>query len=104
MSAPARYTALSPVLVRAPVLPVEAYLALPRILQFFSGNIGFHHVHHYDPKIPNYNLQRAHEQEPVFQAVPALSLVDGLRAAQLKLYDEDTDRMVTWKQVRSAAR
>jgi omega-6 fatty acid desaturase (delta-12 desaturase) len=82
----------------------SSYLALPRILQFFSGNIGFHHVHHYDPKIPNYNLQHAHEQEPVFQAVPALSLVDGLRAAQLKLYDEDTDRMVTWKQVGSAPR
>ena len=82
----------------------SSHLALPKVLQFFSGNIGFHHVHHYDPKIPNYNLQRAHEQEPVFQAVPALSLVDGLRAAQLKLYDEDTDRMVTWKQVRSAVR
>jgi omega-6 fatty acid desaturase (delta-12 desaturase) len=79
----------------------SSYLALPRILQFFSGNIGFHHVHHYDPKIPNYNLQRTHEQVPVFQAVPALSLVDGLRAAQLKLYDEESDRMVTWAEVRS---
>ena len=80
----------------------SSYLALPRILQFFSGNIGFHHVHHYDPKIPNYNLQRTHEQVPLFRAVPALSFADGLRAAQLKLYDEETDRMVTWKQVGSA--
>jgi acyl-lipid omega-6 desaturase (Delta-12 desaturase) len=81
----------------------SSHLALPRILQFFTGNIGFHHVHHLNPKIPNYRLQRAHEREPMFASVPALSLTEGLRATQLKLYDEDADRMVTWKQLRSGA-
>jgi omega-6 fatty acid desaturase (delta-12 desaturase) len=79
----------------------SSYLALPRLFQFFSGNIGFHHVHHLNPKIPNYHLQRAHEEDPVFRAVPALSLIDGLRATRLKVWDERTHRMVTWKQARA---
>jgi omega-6 fatty acid desaturase (delta-12 desaturase) len=81
----------------------SSYLALPRVLQFFTGNIGFHHVHHLNPKIPNYNLQRAHEEQPFLRAVPALSMRDGLRATQLKLYDEPTGDLVTWPQVRSRA-
>jgi omega-6 fatty acid desaturase (delta-12 desaturase) len=78
----------------------SSHLALPRVLQFFSGNIGFHHVHHLNPKIPNYNLQRAHEEQPAFRSVPSVSLADGLRATQLKLWDEQAQRMVTWKQAR----
>jgi omega-6 fatty acid desaturase (delta-12 desaturase) len=78
----------------------SSHLALPRVLQFFSGNIGFHHVHHLNPKIPNYNLQRAHE-EPMFRSVPAVSVSDGLRATQLKLWDEHARRMVTWRQARA---
>jgi omega-6 fatty acid desaturase (delta-12 desaturase) len=79
----------------------SSYLALPRVLQFFTGNIGFHHVHHLNPKIPNYNLQRAHDEQPFLHATPALSFVDGLRATGLKLYDEATGQLVTWKQVRA---
>jgi omega-6 fatty acid desaturase (delta-12 desaturase) len=79
----------------------SSHLALPKVLQFFSGNIGFHHVHHLNPKIPNYNLQRAHEEQPMFQSVPSVSFTDGLRAVQLKLWDEDSQRMTTWKQARA---
>ncbi len=81
----------------------SSYLRLPKLLQFFSGNIGFHHVHHLNARIPNYNLQRAHEGVPVFRCVPTLSLMDGLRAVKLKLYDEDQHRMVTFAQARAAA-
>jgi omega-6 fatty acid desaturase (delta-12 desaturase) len=80
----------------------SSHLALPRVLQFFSGNIGFHHVHHLNPKIPNYNLQRAHEEQPMFRSVPSVSVFDGLRATQLKLWDEHARRMVTWQQARAA--
>jgi len=80
----------------------SSHLALPKVLQFFSGNIGFHHVHHLNPKIPNYNLERAHEEQPMFRSVPSVSFTDALRAVQLKLYDEDTQRMATWKQARAA--
>ena len=61
---------------------------MPKLLQFFSGNIGLHHVHHLNAKIPNYNLQRAHDETPMLHQVPVLTLRDGLRATQLKLWDE----------------
>ena len=82
----------------------SSYLALPRVLQFFTGNIGFHHVHHLNPKIPNYNLERAHKEQAFLRAVPALTFGDGLRATRLKLYDERAGRMVTWQQLRAATR
>jgi omega-6 fatty acid desaturase (delta-12 desaturase) len=78
----------------------SSYLRLPWIGQFFTGNIGFHHVHHLNARIPNYNLKRAHEANPVFQAVPTLSLWDGLRAVHLKLWDEDAQRLVSFAQAR----
>jgi acyl-lipid omega-6 desaturase (Delta-12 desaturase) len=78
----------------------SSYLKLPRLLQFFTGNIGFHHVHHLSARIPNYNLQRAHDENPIFHDVPTLSLWDGIRAVRLKLWDEDRGRMVTFAQAR----
>jgi acyl-lipid omega-6 desaturase (Delta-12 desaturase) len=78
----------------------SSYLKLPKVLQFFTGNIGLHHVHHLSARIPNYNLQRAHDENAMFQNVPALSLADGLRSVRLKLYDEQRRRMVTFGQAR----
>jgi acyl-lipid omega-6 desaturase (Delta-12 desaturase) len=78
----------------------SSYLRLPRLLQFFTANIGLHHVHHLSAKIPNYNLQRAHDNTPIFQGVPTLSLWDGLRATRLKLWDEDRRRLVTFAEAR----
>jgi omega-6 fatty acid desaturase (delta-12 desaturase) len=76
----------------------SSYLKLPKILQFFTGNIGLHHVHHLNARIPNYNLQRAHDATPIFAGVPTLSLADGLRAVRFKLWDEDAGRLVTFAQ------
>jgi omega-6 fatty acid desaturase (delta-12 desaturase) len=78
----------------------SSYLKLPKVLQFFTGNIGYHHVHHLSARIPNYNLQRAHEEIPIFQDVPTLTLWDGIRAVTLKLWDEDDRRLVTFSQAR----
>lgn len=80
----------------------SSYLKLPRVLQFFTGNIGLHHVHHMSTRIPNYNLQRAHDEVDVFHDVPTLSLWDGLRALRLKLWDESAARMVTFAEARPA--
>jgi omega-6 fatty acid desaturase (delta-12 desaturase) len=77
----------------------SSYLKLPKMLQFFSGNIGLHHVHHLSARIPNYNLQRAHDENPIFHDVPTLSLRDGLRAVRLKLWDEDRGRLITFAEV-----
>lgn len=72
----------------------SSYLKLPKVLQWFSGNIGLHHVHHLSARIPNYNLQRAHDENPVFHRVPTLTLWDGVKAARLKLWDEERRRLV----------
>ena len=85
----------------AAALQGSSYLKLPRLLQFFSGNIGLHHVHHLSAKVPNYNLQRAHDQNPIFHDVPTLSLWDGLRAVRLKLWDEGRGRLVTFAEARA---
>ena len=80
----------------------SSFLNLPKPLQFATGNIGYHHIHHLSVRIPNYNLPRAHEQNPVFHSVPTLSLWDGLRAVRLKLWDEQRGRLVTFAQARAA--
>jgi omega-6 fatty acid desaturase (delta-12 desaturase) len=78
----------------------SSYLKLPKILQFFTGNIGLHHVHHLSPRIPNYNLQRAHDEISVFHEVPTLTVWDGLRTLRLKLYDERRGTLVSFAAAR----
>ena len=80
----------------------SSYLKLPKVLQFLTGNIGFHHVHHLNARIPNYNLARAHRENPMLHDVPTLSLWDGLRAVRLKLWDEELNRLVTFAHARNA--
>ena len=79
----------------------SSYLKLPKVLQFFTGNIGLHHIHHLLARIPNYNLQRAHDENQFLHRAPTISLWQGLRSVRLKLYDEDSRRMVTFAQARA---
>jgi omega-6 fatty acid desaturase (delta-12 desaturase) len=79
----------------------SSYLKLPKMLQFFSGNIGLHHVHHLSARVPNYNLQRAHDEIPIFADVPVLTVRDGLRSVRLKVIDPEAGRMLTWNEVRA---
>jgi acyl-lipid omega-6 desaturase (Delta-12 desaturase) len=78
----------------------SSYLKLPKVLQFFTGNIGLHHVHHLSTRIPNYRLQRAHDENAIFHKVPTLTLLDGLRAVRFKLWDERRERLVTFAEAR----
>src|SRR3954464_13467997 len=71
-----------------------SHLKLPKVLQFFTGNIGLHHVHHLSARIPNYNLQRAHDENPVFHTARQLGLWEAVLAFRLKLYDEKRGRLV----------
>jgi omega-6 fatty acid desaturase (delta-12 desaturase) len=80
----------------------SSYLKLPKVLQFFSANIGLHHVHHLNARIPNYNLQRAHDETDLFGDVPVLSFRQAMRTVRLKLWDEDSGRLVTFAQARPA--
>jgi omega-6 fatty acid desaturase (delta-12 desaturase) len=81
----------------------SSFLKLPGVLRFFTGNIGLHHVHHLNARIPNYNLQRAHDENPVFHSVPVLTLRDSLRCPRLKLIDTDSGRLVTFAEARQIA-
>lgn len=85
----------------ASALQGSSHLRLPRMLQFLTGNIGLHHVHHLNARIPNYNLQRAHDENPVFHAARELSLWEAVLALRLKLYDERSGRLVTFRQARA---
>lgn len=79
----------------------SSYLKLRQPLQFFTGNIGIHHVHHLSAKVPNYNLQRAHDENPIFRDVPVLTAWDGARAIRLKLIDPEGGRLLTWSEARA---
>ena len=79
----------------------SSYLQMPRVLQFMTGNIGLHHVHHLSARIPNYNLQAAHDENAALHSVPTLSLLDGLRATRLKLWDERQRKLVGFRAARA---
>jgi omega-6 fatty acid desaturase (delta-12 desaturase) len=71
----------------------SSYYDLPRILHWFTGNIGYHHLHHLAPRIPNYHLRAAFESHPLLRQAPRLTLANSLRCAGMKVWDEDLGRM-----------
>jgi omega-6 fatty acid desaturase (delta-12 desaturase) len=82
----------------------SAYLKLPRILQWFTGSIGFHHIHHLSSRIPNYNLQTCHEALPIFAQVTPMTTLRSIRTFRLKLWDESNGRLVGFRDLRSVRR
>ena len=74
----------------------SSYYKLPRVLQWLTGSIGLHHIHHVQPRIPFYNLQSCQDAVPAFQTVPALTIRRSLHSLRLRLVDADRRRMVTW--------
>jgi acyl-lipid omega-6 desaturase (Delta-12 desaturase) len=78
----------------------SSYYKLPKVLQWFTGNIGFHHIHHLNPRIPNYNLQKCHESNALFQKVKPVTLLESLRSVFFRLWDEEQKKMVSFRKVR----
>jgi omega-6 fatty acid desaturase (delta-12 desaturase) len=76
----------------------SSYYDLPRVLQWFTGNIGFHHIHHLSPRIPNYNLQRCHDDNPMLQRVSRLTLLGSLKTVVLTLWDEEQRKLVSFRE------
>ena len=76
----------------------SSFLRLPGVLRWFSGNIGYHHVHHLNPRIPNYRLARCHDENPGLHVAPVVTLWTGLKSTLLCLWDEERQRMVTSRQ------
>jgi acyl-lipid omega-6 desaturase (Delta-12 desaturase) len=78
----------------------SSYYRLPRALQWFSGNIGFHHIHHLAPRIPNYELERCHHEVPAFAQVSGIGWRESLRCMQLRLWDEERGVLVGFDALR----
>jgi omega-6 fatty acid desaturase (delta-12 desaturase) len=78
----------------------SSFYKLPRILQWFSGNIGFHHIHHLSPRIPNYNLEKCHKADPLFSNVKAITAIGSLKSFTFRLWDEKGRRLVGYSHLR----
>jgi omega-6 fatty acid desaturase (delta-12 desaturase) len=81
----------------------SSWLRLPRVLHWMTGNIGFHHIHHLDPRVPNYRLGAAHAAVQQVRSVRGLGLVNGLRAPWLTLWDETSGRLVGFSEAAGKA-
>jgi omega-6 fatty acid desaturase (delta-12 desaturase) len=79
----------------------SSFYKLPRILQWCTGNIGFHHVHHLSSKIPNYNLERCHNSHPMFRNIKPLTFWESLKCMKLSLWDEDNRRLISFSELKS---
>ncbi|WP_408011450.1 fatty acid desaturase [Pseudalkalibacillus sp. A8] len=78
----------------------SSYYKLPKVMQWLTGSIGFHHVHHLSPRVPNYNLEKAHESTPPLQKVTTITFTSSLKSIRFRLYDEKNKSFVSFKEVK----
>ncbi|AJS57265.1 fatty acid desaturase [Paenibacillus sp. IHBB 10380] len=78
----------------------SSYYKLPKLLQWITGNIGFHHVHHLSPKVPNYNLEKAHNASPPLQKATTITLSSSLKSLNFRLWDENSKTFVSFKSIK----
>ena len=88
----------------AAALQGSSFYKLPKVLQWFSGNIGFHHIHHLSPRIPNYHLEKCHKAEPLFQTVKPITLFSSFKSFTFRLWDEQQQRLVGYRALRNIRR
>ena len=79
----------------------SSFYKLPRLLQWFSGNIGFHHIHHLSPRIPNYHLEKCHKAEPLFQTVKPVTLSTSMKSFAFRLWDEQRHKLVGFRALKA---
>lgn len=79
----------------------SSFYKLPKVLQWFTGNIGFHHVHHLSPKVPNYKLEEVHNNTKPLQNVPTITLSTSLSCLKFRLWDETGKKFVTFKYLKA---
>jgi acyl-lipid omega-6 desaturase (Delta-12 desaturase) len=82
----------------------SSFYKLPKLLQFLTGNIGFHHVHHLSPRVPNYKLEEAHNQTEPLKNVPTITLATSLKSLRFRLWDENAKNFVAFKDVKALAK
>ena len=79
----------------------SSYYKLPKVLQWVTGNIGFHHVHHLSPRVPNYNLENVHETVKPLQKATTITLKTSLESIRFKLYDSSKMKFITFKEAKA---
>jgi omega-6 fatty acid desaturase (delta-12 desaturase) len=94
----ARHEAWDP--MRA-ALEGSSYYKLPKVLQWFTGNIGLHHIHHVRPRIPNYYLQQCYDDIPALQAVEPLTIRKSLKSLWMNLWDEKQQKLVSFRSLKA---
>jgi len=82
---------------RTVALKGSSFVKFPKLLQWFSGNIGFHHIHHLNSRIPNYNLSRCYRENRVFRDIKPVTFFKSFRALRLRLWDEQLQRLVSFR-------
>jgi omega-6 fatty acid desaturase (delta-12 desaturase) len=82
----------------------SSFYKLPKVLQWFTGNIGFHHIHHLSPTIPNYNLAKCHKANPILQRARSVTLWTSLKTLSLRLWDERRKELVGYGRLRDRRR
>lgn len=82
----------------------SSYYKLPKVIQWLTGSIGFHHVHHLSPRVPNYHLEKAHESTPPLQQATTITLASSLKSIRFRLYDEANKSFVSFKEVKTLLR
>lgn len=78
----------------------SSFYKLPKLMQFLTGNIGYHHVHHLSPRVPNYKLEMAHNNTQPLENVPTITLATSLRSIRFRLWDEESKNFVSFKDIK----
>jgi omega-6 fatty acid desaturase (delta-12 desaturase) len=78
----------------------SSYYKLPKLIQWLTGSIGFHHVHHLSPRVPNYNLEKAHDSTPPLQKATTITLLTSLKSIRFRLYDEKNKTFLSFKELK----
>jgi acyl-lipid omega-6 desaturase (Delta-12 desaturase) len=85
---------------RYAALQGSSFYKLPRVLQWFTGNIGFHHIHHLDTTTPNYRLPKVHQQHPELHDIYTVTLWSSLGTAFLSVWDENQGRLISFREMK----
>ncbi|SDJ84182.1 fatty acid desaturase [Sediminibacillus albus] len=82
----------------------SSYYKLPKVMQWMTGSIGFHHVHHLNPRVPNYHLEQAHESTPPLQKATTITFLSSLESLRFRLYDEESKTFISFKELKGLQR
>ncbi|WP_438349377.1 fatty acid desaturase [Paenibacillus sp. FA6] len=82
----------------------SSYYKLPKVLQWFTGNIGFHHVHHLNPKVPNYHLEEAHNATPPLHQATTITIGTSLKSLNFRLWDEENKVFISFGEMKRRLR